>query len=36
VDAAEAMSQCSKDNTAAGIPVLKKILRDAKISLPAR
>ena len=36
MDAAEAMSQCSKGNTAAGIPVLEKVLRDAKISLPAR
>jgi hypothetical protein len=34
--AAEAMNQCSQGNTAAGIPVLEKELRDAKVSLPAR
>jgi hypothetical protein len=32
----EAMSQCSKGNTAAGIPVLEKALTDARVTLPKR
>ena len=35
-NAATAMSQCSAGNTAAGIPVLEKALKDAKVELPAR
>ena len=34
--APEAMNQCNKGNTAAGIPVLEKLLKDAKVTLPAR
>jgi len=33
---AEAMDQCSKGNTAAGIPVLEKALKDNKVTLPPR
>jgi hypothetical protein len=36
VDAELAMSQCKAGNTAAGIPVLEKKLRDARIDLPPR
>jgi hypothetical protein len=38
VDAAvpEAINQCNKGNTAAGIPVLEKALKDAKVTLPPR
>jgi hypothetical protein len=32
----EAINQCNKGNTAAGIPVLEKALTDAKVALPAR
>ena len=32
----EAMDQCAKGNTAAGIPVLEKALKDNKASLPPR
>lgn len=32
----EAANQCNKGNTAAGIPVLEKALKDAKVSLPPR
>ena len=32
----EAMAQCAAGNTAAGIPVLEKSLRDAKVELPKR
>ena len=32
----EAINQCNKGNTAAGIPVLEKALTDAKVTLPAR
>ncbi|MBV8189918.1 MAG: hypothetical protein JOY64_10900 [Alphaproteobacteria bacterium] len=32
----EAINQCNKGNTAAGIPVLEKALKDAKVTLPAR
>ena len=32
----EAMNQCKQGNTAAGIPVLEKALKDAKVTLPAR
>jgi hypothetical protein len=33
---AEAMAQCKAGNTAAGIPVLEKALKDAKVTLPPR
>jgi hypothetical protein len=36
VNASTAMAQCSSGNTAAGIPVLEKTLKDAKINLPPR
>jgi len=38
VDAAvpEAINQCNQGNTAAGIPVLEKALKDAKVTLPPR
>ena len=36
VDGQVAIEQCRKGNTAAGIPVLEKKLRDAKIDLPRR
>ena len=32
----EAVNQCNRGNTAAGIPVLEKALKDAKVSLPPR
>jgi hypothetical protein len=32
----EAINQCNKGNTAAGIPVLEKALKDAKVTLPPR
>ena len=32
----EAISQCNKGNTAAGIPVLEQALTDAKVALPPR
>ena len=32
----EAINQCNKGNTAAGIPVLEKALKDAKVALPPR
>ena len=32
----EAINQCNKGNTAAGIPVLEKALKDAKMALPPR
>ncbi len=32
----EAINQCNQGNTAAGIPVLEKALKDAKVSLPPR
>ena len=31
-----AMAQCAAGNTAAGIPVLEKYLKDQKVSLPPR
>ena len=34
--AAVAMDECQKGNTAAGIPVLEKKLRDARFTLPKR
>jgi hypothetical protein len=34
--APEAINQCNKGNTAAGIPVLEKLLKDAKQTLPPR
>ena len=36
VTAATAMSECERGNTAAGIPVLEKKLRDARFTLPKR
>jgi hypothetical protein len=32
----EAMDQCAKGNTAAGIPVLEKALKDNQVTLPPR
>jgi hypothetical protein len=32
----EAINQCNKGNTAAGIPVLEKALKEAKVTLPPR
>jgi hypothetical protein len=32
----EAINQCNQGNTAAGIPVLEKALKDNKVSLPPR
>ena len=32
----EAINQCNQGNTAAGIPVLEKALKDAKVTLPPR
>ena len=32
----EAINQCNKGNTAAGIPVLEKALKEAKVALPPR
>jgi hypothetical protein len=34
--AGDAMAQCQAGNTAVGIPVLERILRDAKVTLPPR
>jgi phosphohistidine phosphatase SixA len=36
IDASVAISQCRDGNTASGIPVLEKRLRDARIDLPPR
>ena len=36
VAAGTAMDQCERGNTAAGIPVLEKKLRDARFTLPKR
>ena len=36
VAAATAISECERGNTAAGIPVLEKKLRDARFTLPKR
>lgn len=36
VQASVAMDQCARGNTAAGIPVLEKKLRDARFTLPKR
>jgi hypothetical protein len=36
VAAATAMDQCERGNTAAGIPVLEKKLRDGRFTLPKR
>jgi hypothetical protein len=33
---ADAMAQCKAGNTAAGIPVLEKALKDGKVTLPSR
>jgi hypothetical protein len=35
-DVAKAMYDCESGNTAAGIPILEKALRDAKLTLPPR
>jgi len=32
----DAMAKCAADDTAAGIPVLEKALKDAKVTLPPR
>lgn len=32
----EAINQCKQGNTAAGIPVLEKALKDQKVTLPPR
>jgi hypothetical protein len=32
----EAINQCNQGNTAVGIPVLEKALKDAKVTLPPR
>ncbi len=34
--AADAMANCKAGNTAAGIPVLEKALKDQKVTLPSR
>lgn len=36
VDVNVAIEQCKAGNTAAGIPVLERKLRDAKLDLPSR
>ena len=36
VDVNVAIEQCKAGNTAAGIPVLERTLRDAKLDLPSR
>jgi len=36
VTVANAMTECEKGNTAAGIPVLEKKLRDGRFTLPKR
>ena len=36
LDTAEAISECRKGNTAAGIPVLEQKLRNSRITLPQR
>jgi hypothetical protein len=36
VDGSVAIAQCKNGNTAAGIPVLERKLRDARIDLPPR
>ena len=36
IDASVAIAQCKDGNTASGIPVLEKKLRDARIDLPPR
>jgi hypothetical protein len=33
---ADAIAQCKAGNTAAGIPVLEKALKDGKVTLPSR
>ena len=33
---ADAMAQCKAGNTAAGIPILEKALKDGKVTLPSR
>jgi hypothetical protein len=34
--AADAMAKCKAGNTAAGIPVLEKFLKEGKVTLPPR
>ncbi len=36
IDGTVAIEQCKAGNTAAGIPVLERKLREAKVDLPAR
>ena len=36
IDGSNAIEKCKSGNTAAGIPVLEKKLRDAKVDLPPR
>jgi hypothetical protein len=36
LDGQVAVEQCKEGNTAAGIPVLERKLRDAKVALPNR
>lgn len=36
IEAIAAVDQCRRGNTAAGIPVLEKMLRDGRFSLPRR
>jgi hypothetical protein len=36
IDGSVAISQCKDGNTAAGIPVLERKLRDARVDLPPR
>ena len=36
LDTAEAINECQKGNTAAGIPVLEQKLRNSRITLPKR
>jgi hypothetical protein len=36
IDGSVAVTQCKDGNTAAGIPVLERKLRDAKVDLPPR
>jgi hypothetical protein len=34
--AADAMAKCKAGNTAAGIPILEKFLKEGKVTLPPR
>jgi hypothetical protein len=35
-NAADAMAKCKAGNTAVGIPILEKVLKDNKVTLPPR